>query len=156
MVRLATVVAMWPLLSRIGYGLNWREGVILVRSACVLPRPMRNLCWQMCPHACSTAVVTAEVARAGVGSWAVAQPVCAARQQHRRPSLPDAELFLHGHDGQWSLILLHLPDAPDSDTSMKVKIANVLCAPISPGEYKGMLTPNFAVGARVTCPAASI
>ena len=29
-VRLATVVAMWPLLTRVGYGLNWREGIILV------------------------------------------------------------------------------------------------------------------------------
>jgi hypothetical protein len=31
---------MWPLLTRVGYGLNWREGIILVRFAGVLLKLM--------------------------------------------------------------------------------------------------------------------
>lgn len=29
-VRGATVLVLWPLLSRVGYGLSWREGLVLV------------------------------------------------------------------------------------------------------------------------------
>lgn len=29
-VRAATVLVLWPLLSRLGYGLSWREGIVLV------------------------------------------------------------------------------------------------------------------------------
>ncbi len=35
-VRALTVVAMWPLLAKTGYGLDWREGIVLVRW---LPQP---------------------------------------------------------------------------------------------------------------------
>ena len=30
MVRLLAVLVLWPALSRVGYGLDWREGVVLV------------------------------------------------------------------------------------------------------------------------------
>ena len=30
-VRLAAVLVMWPLLANTGYGLTWREGLVLVR-----------------------------------------------------------------------------------------------------------------------------